>query len=107
MLEDILLMVGKAGSFFQDETKLKTNPKVGFCWMRKGSQRLLCRLLRTLGTNRDKVWWISGALNFFTGRFNWVMGKPNDEWFIALAFVMNARYLAIHSCSAVCSGRLR
>jgi putative transposase len=33
-LEDVLQMV-RAGSFFQDETKLETNPKVGFCWMRK------------------------------------------------------------------------
>ena len=29
-------MVDEAGSFFQDETKLETNPKVGLCWMRKG-----------------------------------------------------------------------
>jgi len=30
-LEDVLSMVKKAGSFFQDETKLEMNPKVGFC----------------------------------------------------------------------------
>ena len=30
-LEDVLSMVKEAGSFFQDETKLETNPKVGFC----------------------------------------------------------------------------
>ena len=54
-------MVEKAGSFFQDETRLEINPRVGFCWMRKGKQRPL----RTPGTNR-KVW-ISGALNFKTG----------------------------------------
>jgi transposase len=54
-LEDILQMTEEeAGSFFQDETKLETNPKVGFCWMRRGKQRPL----RTPGTNR-KVW-ISG-----------------------------------------------
>src|SRR4051794_20240629 len=47
-LKDILLMAEKAGSFFQDETRLETNPKVGFCWMRKGKQRPL----RTPGTNR-------------------------------------------------------
>jgi hypothetical protein len=56
-------MVEQAGAFFQDETRLETNPKVGLCWMRKGKQRPL----RTPGTNR-KVW-ISGALNFKTGRF--------------------------------------
>lgn len=78
-LSDVLQMVGKAGSFFQDETKLETNPKVGFCWMRKGRQRPL----RTPGTNR-KVW-ISGALNFKTGRFHWVSGeRRNDELFIKL-----------------------
>jgi transposase len=37
-LEDVLQMTEEAGSFFQDETKLETNPKVGFCWMRKGRQ---------------------------------------------------------------------
>jgi putative transposase len=78
-LEDILEMVKRAGSFFQDETKLETNPKVGFCWMRKGRQRSLV----TPGTNR-KVW-ISGALNFHTGHFHWVTGNRKDgELFIRL-----------------------
>ena len=78
-LEDVLQMTEEAGSFFQDETKLETNPKVGFCWMRKGKQRPL----RTPGTNR-KVW-ISGALNFRTGRFHWVSGeRRNDELFVRL-----------------------
>jgi transposase len=78
-LSDVLEMAGKAGSFFQDETKPETNPKVGFCRMRKGRQRPL----RTPGTNR-KVW-ISGALDFQTGRFHWVQGeRRNDELFIEL-----------------------
>jgi putative transposase len=78
-LEDVLSMAEKAGSFFQDETKLETNPKVGFCWMREGKQKPL----RTPGTNR-KVW-ISGALNFKTGRLHWVAGeRRNDELFIRL-----------------------
>lgn len=78
-LSDVLSMIEKAGSFFQDETKLETNPKVGFCWMRKGKQKPL----PTPGTNR-KVW-ISGALNFHTGRFHWVSGeRRNDELFIKL-----------------------
>jgi putative transposase len=78
-LEDVLQMVRRAGSFFQDETKLETNPKVGFCWMRKGKQKFL----PTPGTNR-KVW-ISGALNFHTGRFHWVAAeRRNDELFIKL-----------------------
>ena len=50
-LLDILSMVEKAGAFFQDETRLETNPGVGFCWMHKGRQRRL----RTPGVNR-KVW---------------------------------------------------
>ncbi len=78
-LLDVLSMLKQAGSFFQDETRLETNPKVGFCWMRKGSQRRL----KTPGTNR-KVW-ISGALNFRTGSFHWVSGeRKNDELFIRL-----------------------
>ena len=73
--------MSKAGSFFfQDETRLETNPKVGLCWMRKGSQRRL----RTPGTNH-KVW-ISGALNFSTGRLHWVRGeRKNEELFIKAA----------------------
>jgi transposase len=47
-LLDVLSMIKEAGSFFQDETRLETNPKVGFCWMRKGKQKPL----RTPGTNR-------------------------------------------------------
>jgi putative transposase len=86
-LEDVLSMVKEAGSFFQDETRLKTNPKVGFCWMRKGKQRPL----RTPGTNR-KVW-ISGALNFRTGSFHWVRGeRKNDELFIKLLDQLRRTY---------------
>lgn len=78
-LEDVVQMTEKPGAFFQDETRLETNPKVGFCWMRRGRQRPL----RTPGTNR-KVW-ISGALNFKTGRFHWVSGGRRDgELFIKL-----------------------
>ena len=72
-------MLKEAGPFFQDETRLETNPKVGFCWMRNGKQKPL----RTPGTNR-KVW-ISGALNFKTGRLHWMRGAcKNDELFIEL-----------------------
>jgi putative transposase len=78
-LLDIISMIKEAGSFFQDETKLETNPKVGFCWMRKGKQKPL----RTPGTNRKL--WISGALNFRTGSFHWVTGeRKNDELFMKL-----------------------
>ena len=78
-LLDVLSMVKQAGAFFQDETRLETNPKVGFCWMRKGSQKRL----KTPGTNH-KVW-ISGALNFCTGRLHWVRGeRKNEELFIKL-----------------------
>ena len=86
-LEDVLSMVEEAGSFFQDETKLETNPKVGFGWMRKGEQKLL----PTPGTNR-KVW-ISGALNFKTGRFHWVSGGRRDgELFIKLLDKLRKTY---------------
>lgn len=86
-LEDILQMTEEAGSFFQDETKLETNPKVGFCWMRKGEQKPL----PTPGTNR-KVW-ISGALNFKTGRFHWVSGGRRDgELFVKLLEKLRKTY---------------
>ncbi len=86
-LEDVLRMTEEPGSFFQEETKLETNPKVGFCWMRRGDQRPL----RTPGTNR-KVW-ISGVLNFATGRFHWVSGeRRNDELFIRLLDKLRKTY---------------
>ena len=86
-LLDILSMVKSAGSFFQDETRLETNPKVGFCWMRKGKHKSL----RTPGTN-SKVW-ISGALNFRTGRFHWVTGeRKNDELFMKLLDRLRSTY---------------
>jgi transposase len=79
-LQKILKMLREhKASFFQDESKLETNPRVGFAWMRKGKQRRL----PTPGTNH-KVW-ISGALNFSTGRFHWVSGpRKNDELFLKL-----------------------
>ncbi len=40
-LEAVVEMLRREWSFFQDETKLETNPRVGFCWMRKGKQKLL------------------------------------------------------------------
>jgi putative transposase len=47
------------------------------------AQREAEEALRTPGTNR-KVW-ISGALNFKTGRLHWVTGeRKNDELFMKL-----------------------
>jgi putative transposase len=80
-LSDVLQMMEEAASFFQAETKLETNPKVGFCWMRRGKQKPL----RTPATNHKM--WISGALNFATGtgRFHWVLGeRTNEELFLRL-----------------------
>lgn len=80
-------MLQRECSFFQDETKLETNPRVGFCWMRKGKQKRL----RTPGTNR-KVW-ISGALRFSTGRFHRVTGeRKNDELFLRLLEELGSIY---------------
>jgi transposase len=67
------------GFFFQDETRLELNPKLGFAWMRRGHQQPL----PTPGTNR-KVW-LSGALNWLTGRLHWVVGPRKDsELFLRL-----------------------
>jgi hypothetical protein len=47
--------------------------------MRKGKQKRL----PTPGTNRKA--WISGALNWRTGRFHWLTGeRKNDELFLKL-----------------------
>ena len=108
-LQQILKMLREhKASFFQDETKLETNPRVGFAWMRKGKQRRL----PTPGTNR-KVW-ISGALNFRTGRFHWVRGeRKNDELFLKLLQELRRIYrchrslhLAIDNDSSHTSGRV-
>jgi putative transposase len=82
---------------------------VGFCWMRKGKQKPL----PTPGTNR-KVW-ISGALNFRTGRFHWVMGeRKNDQLFMKLLKELRRIYrchrslhLAIDNDSSHTSGRVK
>ena len=80
-------MVERAGSFFQDETRLETNPRVGFCWMRKGKHKPL----PTPGTNRKA--WISGALNFHTGRLHWVSAeRKNDELFMKLLDELRRTY---------------
>ena len=88
-------MTEEAASFFQDETKLETNPKVGFCWMRKGRQKPLHP-----GTNRKL--WISGALNFATGRLHWVLGERKDgELFIRVLDHLRRTYRChrqLHLC---------
>jgi putative transposase len=107
-LQEILKMLRQKASFFQDETKLETNPRVGFAWMRKGKQRRL----PTPGTNRKA--WISGALNFRTGRFHWVVGeRKNDELFLKLLKELRRIYrchrqlhLAIDNDPSHTSGRV-
>jgi putative transposase len=86
-LEAIVEMLRREWSFFQDETKIELNPRVGFCWMRRGKQKRL----RTPGTNR-KVW-ISGALRWSTGRFHWVSGeRKNDELFLKMLEELRSIY---------------
>ena len=98
----ILSMLEEAGAFFQDETRLETNPRVGFCWMRKGKQRPL----RTPGTNR-KVW-ISGALNFKTGHFHWVKGeRKNDELFMRLLDQLRRTYRSLPQAVTPSGGQRR
>jgi putative transposase len=107
-LKEILKMLERAGSFFQDETKLETNPRVGFCWMRKGKQKKL----PTPGTNR-KVW-ISAALNWKSGRLHWVVGESKDsELFLKLLTKLRRIYrchrslhLATDNDSSHTSGRV-
>ena len=110
-LQEVLEMLKhQKASFFQDETKLETNPRVGFCWMRKGKQKRL----RTPGTNR-KVW-ISGALNWWrTARFHWVTGaRKNNELFLKVLKQLRRIYrchrqlhLAIDNDSSHTSGRVQ
>jgi transposase len=110
-LQEILKMLEREYSFFQDETKLETNPRVGFCWMPKGKQKRL----RTPGTNR-KVW-ISGALQWSTGCFHWVRAeRKNGELFMKLLEELGRIYpsnnkqrleLAVDNDSSHTSGRIK
>jgi putative transposase len=108
-LKEIMRMLHQhKASFFQDETKIETNPRVGFAWMRKGIQKQL----PTPGTNK-KVW-LSGALNFSTGRLHWVSGpRKNDELFLKLLKELRRIYrchrqlhLAIDNDRSHTSGRV-
>ena len=108
-LKEILKMLKRAGSFFQDETKLELNPRVGFCWMRKGNQKKL----PTPGTNRKA--WISAALNWKSGRLHWVVGESkNSELFIKLLEHLRKSYrchkrlhLAVDNDPSHTSGRVK
>jgi putative transposase len=108
-LQEILKMLKRAGSFFQDETKLELNPRVGFCWMRKGEQKKLL----TPGTNRKA--WISAALNWKSGRLHWVVGESkNSELFIKLLEHLGKTYrchkrlhLAVDNDPSHTSGRVK
>lgn len=106
--EIVRMLQQQKASFFQDETKIETNPRVGFAWMRRGKQKQL----PTPGTNQ-KVW-LSGALNFSTGRFHWVSGeRKNDELFLKLLEELRRIYgchrrlhLAIDNDRSHTSGRV-
>ena len=97
------------GFFFQDETKLDLNPKVGFAWMRRGRQQPL----PTPGTNRKL--WISGALNWLTGQLHWVVGpRKNSELFLRLLNELRCTYrchrrlhLAVDNDGSHTSGRVQ
>lgn len=79
LLEVLRQLAQGEGFFFQDETKLELNPRVGFAWMRRGQQQQLF----TPGTNRKL--WLSGALNWLSGRFHWVVGpRKNSELLVKL-----------------------
>lgn len=75
------------GFFFQDETRLELNPKLGFPWMRRGHQQPL----PTPGTKRKD--WLSGALNWLTGRLHWVVGPRKDsELFLRVLEELRSSY---------------
>lgn len=97
------------GFFFQDETRLDLNPKVGFAWMRRGQQQPLL----TPGTNRKL--WISGALNWLSGQLHWVVGpRKNSELFLKLLHELRCTYrchrrlhLALDNDGSHTSGRVQ
>jgi len=97
------------GFFYQDESKLELNPRVGFLWRRRGQQQEL----PTPGSNR-KVW-ICGALNWLSGRFHWVSGpSKNSELFLKLLTELRRTYrcyrclhLALDNDSSHTSGTVK
>jgi transposase len=80
-------LVRGEGFFFQDETELELNPRLGFAWMRKGKQQEL----PTPGTNRKL--WLSGALNGLSGCLHWVEGpRKSSELFLQLLDELRRTY---------------
>src|SRR5215211_251903 len=70
------LLRERAAALVSRETLRRALHRLGFRWRRP-------RPLRTPGINRKA--WISGALNFHTGRFHWVSGGRKDgELFVKL-----------------------
>jgi len=73
--------------FYVDEVDIDFNPRIGNCWMNKGSQTTI----PTLGKNHKQT--IAGALNTVTGNVVWVVWeKNNSELFILMMAELRKRY---------------
>lgn len=73
--------------FYVDEVDIDFNPRIGNCWMIKGSQTTI----PTPGKNQKR--YLAGALNTITGNVVWVeWEKKNSDIFILLMAELRKRY---------------
>ena len=73
--------------FYVDEVDIDFNPRIGNCWMKKGSQTAI----PTPGKNQKR--YLAGALNTTTGNVVWVeWEKKNSDIFILMMAELRKRY---------------
>lgn len=73
--------------FYVDEVDIDFNPRIGNCWMKKGTQTTI----PTPGKNQKQ--YIAGALNVVSGNVVWVVWeKKNSDIFILLMAELRKRY---------------
>ncbi len=75
--------------FFADELDIHLLPKIGYEWMRRGTQTEVM----TPGTNQKN--YLAGALNYLTGRIVHVVGERKNRFlFIDLLTMIDQKYPA-------------
>jgi len=82
--------------FYVDEVDIDFNPRIGNCWMKKGSQTTI----PTPGKNQKR--YLAGALNTTTGNVVWVeWEKKNSDIFILLMAELRKRYRKVKKITLI------
>lgn len=89
-----------AVAVFQDEVDINTNPKIGSMWMPRGRQAEVV----TPGTNEKR--YLSGSLDWRTGRLTLTEGKPRQgrdtDLFLAHLDDLRRRYRCYRAIHVIC-----